>query len=59
VLDHTRHAENHALTGTPNYPQVTQPIYQHARYRWMRYAKEFEPVMETLRPFIEYFGYSE
>lgn len=59
VLDHTRHARQRAVINTPSYHQVTQPIYQHARYRWKRYEKEFAPVMEALRPFIEDFGYSE
>lgn len=38
---------------------VAQPIYQHAKYRWNRYAKEFNSVMPILRPCIEYFGYAE
>lgn len=59
VLDHTQHARQRAVINTPSYHQVTQPIYQHAKYRWKRYEKEFTPVMEALRPFIECFGYSE
>lgn len=59
VLGHTEHAIKRGTINTPSYHQVTQPIYQHAKYRWKRYAKEFEPVMETLSPFIEYFGYGE
>lgn len=59
VLGHTEHAMKRGTINTPSYHQVTQPIYQHAKYRWKRYALEFEPVMPKLRPFIEYFGYSE
>lgn len=59
VLGHTRHAQERTLINTPSYHQVTQPIYQHARYRWKRYAEEFQPVMATLQPFIDRFGYQE
>lgn len=59
VLQHTEHARKRGSINTPSYHQVTQPIYQHARYRWKRYARQLEPVMETLQPFIEYFGYAE
>jgi tetratricopeptide (TPR) repeat protein len=59
VLQHTEHAKKRGTISTPSYHQVTQPIYQHAKYRWKRYAKYFEPVMESLQPYIEYFGYAE
>lgn len=44
---------------TASYQQVIQPIYSSAKYRWKRYQKYLEPIMETLAPFIEYFGYDE
>lgn len=59
VLGHVEHAKRRGTIGTPSYHQVTQPIYKTAKYRWKRYAKELEPVMETLRPFIKRFGYEE
>jgi tetratricopeptide (TPR) repeat protein len=59
VLDHVEHARHRGVIRTPSYHQVTQPIYKTAKYRWKRYAKELEPIMETLRPFIERFGYHE
>ncbi len=59
VLQHTEHARERGKINTPSYHQVTQPIYQHAKYRWKRYARQLEPVMETLQPFIEYFGYED
>jgi len=58
VLGHTEHAIQRGTINTPSYHQVIQPIYQHAKYRWKRYAKQFEPVMPTLKPFIDYFGYA-
>jgi tetratricopeptide (TPR) repeat protein len=57
VLSHTEHARQRRTIDTPSYQQVTQPIYQDAKYRWKRYEQVFEPFMGTLQPFIEYFGY--
>lgn len=59
VRSHTEHAIKRGTINTPSYHQVTQPIYQHAKYRWKRYAKQFEAVMPELQPFIDYFGYAE
>lgn len=59
VLSHVEHAKQRKVIDTPSYHQVTQPIYQHAKYRWKRYAKEFDSVMPILRPYIEDFGYAE
>ena len=59
VRSHTEHAIKRGTINTPSYHQVTQPIYQHAKYRWKRYAKQFEEVMPELQPFIDYFGYAE
>lgn len=59
VLDHVAHARRRGNISTPSYHQVTQPIYRHATHRWKRYAREMKPVMETLQPFIEYFGYGD
>jgi len=59
VRGHTEHAMQRGTINTPSYHQVTQPIYQHAKYRWKRYAQQFEPVMPILEPYIDYFGYSD
>lgn len=59
VLEYSEHAKKRGTINTPSYHQVTQPIYQHAKYRWKRYASQFEPHMEALAPFIEYFGYAD
>lgn len=58
VLSYAEHAKTRVIN-TPSYHQVTQPIFQHAKYRWKRYAKHFEPFMPALTPFIDYFGYTE
>lgn len=59
VLGHAEHAIKRGTISTPSYHQVTQPIYQHAKYRWKRYIKQFEPVMAELQPLIDNFGYAE
>jgi tetratricopeptide (TPR) repeat protein len=59
VRDHTGHALRRGTISTPSYHQVTQPIYQHAKYRWKHYARHFDSVMPLLQPFIERFGYRE
>ena len=59
VLGYADHAKGRRHINTPSYSQVTQPIYGRARYRWRRYADRLAPVMDTLAPFIEHFGYGQ
>ena len=59
VLDYAEHAKTSGPITTPSYHDVTQPIFQHAKYRWRNYAQELEPYMERLAPYIEHFGYEE
>ncbi len=58
VLDYRRHAAGRDIN-TPSYTQVTQKIYTRSRYRWLRYEKYFDPLIDRLRPFIEAFGYAD
>lgn len=58
VLKYAEHSKKSRIN-TPSYHQVTQPIYQHAKFRWQRYAKHFEPSMPTLQPYIDYFDYAD
>lgn len=58
ALQFHEHARNRGRINTASYSQVTEKIYQHARYRWQRYEKYCEPIREKLAPFIKYFGYS-
>ncbi|MGH8496468.1 MAG: tetratricopeptide repeat-containing sulfotransferase family protein [Gammaproteobacteria bacterium] len=58
ALDYTRRARERGRIRTSSYHQVTEPIYTHARYRWQRYRKYFEPLEERLAPHVRYFGYS-
>ena len=58
ILGYAEHAKTRAVN-TASYHQVTQPIFQHARYRWKRYTRYFEPYLPQLAPYMDYFGYSE
>jgi len=58
VMNHVEHAKKRGAINTPSYHQVTQPIYKKAKYRWKRYARELAPILNTLQPFIERFGYA-
>lgn len=57
--DYQAHARDRGLINTPSYHQVSQPIYQHARYRWKHYEAQLEPVRQRLRPFATYFDYAD
>ena len=56
-LDHGNAARARGLINTPSYQQVTEPIYQRARYRWKRYADHLAPAIEILRPYAERWDY--
>ena len=59
VLGYADHARKRGTVNTASYHQVTQPIYQHAKYRWKRYEKQLAGIIPTLQPFIKYFGYAD
>jgi len=41
----------------PTYHDVTQPVYQRAVGRWVRYAEALAPVQAKLEPYCRAFGY--
>ncbi len=43
---------------TPSYQDIFRPAYTRAMGRWRHYRRELDPVMETLMPLIELWGYS-
>jgi len=57
VHDYAAHARSAGRIFTPSYQQVTEPIYERARYRWQRYANDLKQIEAPLKPFIEDFGY--
>lgn len=56
VLRFAEKAEGAAIR-SPSYQQVSQGLYTHAIGRWRHYRKHFGGALETLRPFVEAFGY--
>ncbi len=58
VLDHQRTAKARGLITTASYSQVTEPIYKRASGRWTRYREHLEPVLPTLEPWVQRYGYS-
>lgn len=58
VLDHQRTAKARGLITTASYSQVVEPIYTRASGRWTRYRDRLEPVLPTLAPWAERFGYT-
>jgi tetratricopeptide (TPR) repeat protein len=58
VLDHQATAANRGVITTASYAQVTEPIYRRSVDRWRNYRKHLEPILPTLKPWIDKFGYS-
>ncbi len=59
VKDYAENARAKGNINTPSYYQVTEAIYTRARYRWLRYEHELQPIMKTLNPWIKTFGYDQ
>jgi len=59
VLKHTENARRRGVIDTPSYDQITEPLYRRAVYRWVRYAEQFEPHLNTLKPYIDSFDYPQ
>jgi hypothetical protein len=58
LLDHQTTAANRGVIPTASYAQVTEPIYRRSVDRWRNYRKHLEPILPTLKPWIDKFGYS-
>lgn len=57
VLDNQKQAASRGAVRTASYAQIGQPLYQRAVGRWQRYAKQLEPVLPVLQPWIDRLGY--
>ncbi len=53
-----RHARGKGFISTPSYNQVIEPPNKSAVDRWRRYHRYFEPVLPTLQPMLQRFGYA-
>ena len=56
VLNFDEHARQKPVR-TPNYADVTRPVFKTAAGRWRNYQKYLEPYLEKLEPFVKAFGY--
>ena len=57
LLDHQTTAKKRGHIKTASYAQVVEPIYTRSAGRWVNYRKHLEPVIPTLLPWVEKFGY--
>lgn len=58
MLQFDRHARDKGYIATPSYTQVIEPVNRKGLNRWIRYRREFEPVLPILEPMLEHWGYS-
>jgi tetratricopeptide (TPR) repeat protein len=57
-LNAAEHVHSKGAIRTPSYAQVSEPIHQKAKDRWLRYRKYFSTTcLDHLTPWIEEFGY--
>ena len=57
VLAYDKHARGRTVM-TPSYSQVTQPIYESSKERWLLYSDQMAPVLPVLEPFINHYDYA-
>jgi hypothetical protein len=46
------------MVRSPTYRDVTQPVYHKSIGRWQNYARHVEPVLKTVEPYVQEFGYA-
>jgi len=56
----TRYFENSTQKRlySPTYHEVTQPVYSRSVGRWRHYEKYLAPILTTLKPYCDKFGYT-
>lgn len=59
VTQYSKAAKQRSRIKTPSYHQVTEPLYQRANGRWVRYRQELEPVLPILDKWTKEFGYQQ
>ena len=57
LLDHQSTAKKRGHIKTASYAQVVEPIYTRSTGRWLNYREHLEPIIPTLQPWAEKFGY--
>lgn len=54
---HDRASMGHILT--PSYTQVGEKLHSRAKGRWRKYEKQLNPILKTLSPYVQSFGYGD
>jgi Tfp pilus assembly protein PilF len=52
-----RRAREKGYIATPSYAEVIEPVHARSVDRWQRYRESVDPVIPTLQPMIDYWGY--
>lgn len=58
MLQFDRHARDKGYIATPSYTQVIEPVNRKGLGRWIRYRREFEPVLPIVEPMLKHWGYT-
>lgn len=57
LLGFQQHARAKGYISTPSYAQVVEGIHRGALGRWQTYRRQFAPVMASLQPWLQRWGY--
>lgn len=57
MADYHNRQKHRGTILNPSYSQVSQPLYQSAKYRYKNYLPYLDEAIEILKPWIEHFGY--
>ncbi len=58
MLQFDRRAREKGYIATPSYSQVIEPVNSKGTNRWHQYREYFAPVLPTLAPILQHWGYS-
>lgn len=58
MMNFDQHARDKGYIATPSYSQVIEPVNRKGLDRWLRYRREFEPVLPLLEPMLRRWGYA-
>jgi tetratricopeptide (TPR) repeat protein len=57
MLNFSEHARLRGFIGTPSYAQVVQGLNSEAVGRWTHYREYLEPILPTIAPIMDHWGY--
>jgi len=59
MLTFHEHARRKGYIATPSYAQVIEPVNRKGVDRWRRYRQYMEPILPTLKPIMDHWGYAD